>query len=173
MATNQTDLYDGALEQLTAAAVNMLKFLGDFSNNIEVGDLISEGWIRSVRYADDDRKRQWQPYYLPRHLYQEYKRITRPWTRTKNRRLGSKLQLDDSIDVADSVDYAGCYDLWESIEVLCTLQEREIIGMRASGMTLGEIGHQLGFSGERVRQKLERARLRLQAGGINYGQRSN
>jgi RNA polymerase sigma factor (sigma-70 family) len=162
--------WDGAYGVLEASAKLALDRLGDYSNFVEVGDLISEGWLKSVRYADTDHERQWQAWYLRKHLRRVYCRLQWIHYLTKCRNLGNRLPFEVAERVESFDHDLACVDLWQDIRQFCTEEELEIIRMRVARMTYREIGHVFGLSAERIRQRLTAIRNKLISGGIGHGQ---
>jgi len=166
-------LYEGAMRVLVAVAKKTLSRLGDRSGMVEEGDLISEGWLRSMRYAKNERQRKWQPFYLHLHMFYSYNRLRRFWHdggRSGRDFPNGRVDFEVAADSEIYHEEDGYRDLWDAIEVYCTEREMEVIRLREKGMSYREVGMRLGVSGERIRQILVRIRQKLLVGGIGDGQ---
>jgi len=151
-----------AMKVLTATAKVTLKKLDPKrSNFVEVGDLISEGWLRSMRYAAG--LSQWEPLQCLKHMMEEYRRL-------RYRRFSSNRNQDEIVLVSDDYplvwnrSYWGvrCLDLWDLIRVRCTPRQRRMVLARWEGCERREIADREGVSGETVR--LEAVETRRQIG---------
>lgn len=153
-----------AMKVLTAAATVTLSRLDpQRSNFVEVGDLISEGWLTSMRYAVGGLQ-QWEARYCVQHM-------TRAYIHLRHRRFSCSRNRNHPL-VALSDDYplecrrgqwgTRCLDLWDAILVRCTPRQRRIVVARMMGSTLQEAAEQVGLtSAEMARLEMCKVRKEL------------
>ena len=143
-----------AMKVLTATAKTTLRRLDpDRSNFVEEGDLISEGWLTSMRYAVGGLQ-QWEARFCMQHMMEEYWRLRhRSFACSRNR--GQIVRLSDDYDypLVWNGSYWGvrCLDLWDLIRVRCTPRQRRMVLARWEGRDRKEIAGQEGLSGGSVR----------------------
>jgi len=160
--------WDGAYSVLEAVAVRTLNSIGDHSNMIEVGDLISEGYLYSVRYATNAGQKKWQALYLMKHMGRAYNRLQKRYRYTQKPTLQKQMPFETAEILTGRDDNTYKYfDLWQTLYDFCTPYERDLLLDRIAGMTLREIGNKHGLSRERIRQKIKVVRERLLE-GTNY-----
>lgn len=151
-----------AMRVLTATAKATLRRLDPGKTNfVEVGDLISEGWLRSMRYAGG--LSQWEPLRCLKHMTEEYLRLRhRSFACSRNREHGMvRLSDDYPLECRRGVWGVRCLDLWEFVRVGCTPRQRRMILSRWEGRGRREIAEREGVSGETVRLESAAARKRL------------
>jgi len=150
-----------AMKVLTATAKTTLRRLDpQRSNFVEVGDLISEGWLRSMRYAEG--LTAWEPWQCLKHMAEEYRQLRhRRFSCSRNR--GQIVRLSDDYPLVWNRSHWGvrCLDLWDLIRVRCTPRQRRMVLARWEGRDRKEIAGQEGLSGETVRLETVEARKHL------------
>ncbi len=148
-----------AMAVLTATAQATLRQMDPGrSNFVEVGDLISEGWLRSMRYARQLEK--WEPLHCMKHMREEYLRLRfRSYSASYNHQHPT-LRISDDYPLIYHRSQWGvrCLDIWDMVQVRCTPRQRRVVLHRWRGYSRTEIARRLGLSGESVR--LERVHIR-------------
>lgn len=149
-----------AMKVLTATAKTTLRRLDPGRTNfVEEGDLISEGWLRSMRYAEG--LTAWEPWQCLKHMAEEYRRLRhRSFACSRNR--GQMVRLSDDYPLVWNRSHWGvrCLDLWDLIRVRCTPRQQRVIVSRWEGRSRQEIASGEGVSIETVR--LDTAAVRKQ-----------
>ena len=152
-----------AMKVLESTAKTTLKRLDPRRTNfVEVGDLISEGWLRSMRYAAS--LSQWEPLQCLKHMMEEYRRLRhRSFSCSRNREPGMvRLSEDYPLECRRGQWGVRCLDLWDLIRVRCTPRQRRMVLARWEGCERREIADREGVSCETVR--LEAVKTRRQIG---------
>ncbi len=148
-----------AMAVLTATAKATLRRMDpDKSNFVEVGDLISEGWLRSMRYAR--RLEKWEPLRCMKHMRTEYLRLR---FRAFSSVGGQPCRIVRISDDFPLVYHGGkwgtqCLELWDLVQTRCTVRQQLIVLERWRGSGRNEAAKRIGISGESVR--LEHLRIR-------------
>ena len=153
-----------AMKVLTATAKVTLRRLDpDGTNFVEVGDLISEGWLRSMRYATS--LSQWEPLQCLKHMGEEYRRLRyRSFSCSRNRELGIVRFSDDyPLECRRGLWGVRCLELWDVVCVRCTPRQQRIVLARWEGRERREIADREGLSGEMVRLEAVKVRNALKA----------
>ncbi len=169
--TNESNWWRGEGEQVEQEAMKVLESTAKTtlkrldpkrSNFVEVGDLISEGWLRSMRYAEG--LTAWEPWQCLKHMAEEYRRLRhRSFACSRNRREVVRLGDDYDYPLVWNGSYWGvrCLDLWDLIRVRCTPRQRRMVLARWEGRERREIAGQEGLSGETVRLETVEVRKHL------------
>lgn len=151
-----------AYSLLEAAAAKALHRSGRHRNYIEVGDLISEGWLRSLRFVRSDEELKWQPLHLLYAMIRAANRLENPHVESKHKvtfQQYPEVPFDSMNDISSDE-----FELAEEVLICCkTQRERDMFIARLRGYTDREIAKQFGCSYEWVRQVLFRVRDRFVA----------
>jgi len=151
-----------AMKVLTATAKTTLRRLDpQRSNFVEEGDLISEGWLTSMRYAVDGLQ-QWEARFCMQHMMEEYRRLRhRSFSCSRNR--GQIVRLSDDYPLVCHRGRWGvrCLDLWDLICARSTPRQRRMVLARWEGREWREIADQEGVSRETVRLETVEVRRRM------------
>lgn len=144
------------LKILKAAAITTLHRCKDHSNFVEVGDLISEGWLKSFRYIKEDKQLKWQPIHSRQAMQKARLRLLNPH-RLKERQIYFHSL---KIDVVEPSLFDG-EDMMKELLLCCkTVRDKTIVLMKAQGETNKNIGHRLGISGQWVSDLLKKIKER-------------
>ena len=151
-----------AMKVLESTAKTTLKRLDPRRTNfVEVGDLISEGWLRSMRYAAS--LSQWEPLQCLKHMMEEYRRLRhRSFSCSRNREPGMvRLSDDYPLECRRGVWGVRCLDLWDLIRVRCTPRQRRMVLARWEGRDRKEVAEREKVSPETVRLETVEVRKHL------------
>ncbi len=154
-----------AMKVLTATATATLRRLDPRGSNfVEVGDLISEGWLRSMRYCKEAG--QWDALRCMMHMRESYWRLrSRMFVAGKSAR---RMRVSDDYPLVCRRGQWGvrCLDLWDMIQVRCRPACRRMVLARWEGRGRREVACQEGVSGETVRLRCLAVRRALESDGI-------
>jgi len=135
-----------AMEVLTATAKATLRRMDPGrSNFVEVGDLISEGWLRSMRYAEGLTK--WEPWQCLTHMREEYLRLRfRSFSCSRRQPGMDRISDDYPLECHRGQWGVRCLDLWDAIRTRCTPRQRRIVLARWQGFSRKEAAGQVGLT---------------------------
>lgn len=174
----------GAYCMLEAAATRVLYKLGNGKRDIEVGDLINEGWLNSTRYCTSEENFERYEYlHVISHMFSAYWRLLGKTTAVKQKaqhwsierdNLGSSDHVNhdwvsrsewwcmsgDRIGVGhDAEPYIYEMDDIEEVLYCCqTWRERFIVKAKFEGMKTADIAERLELTSSRVMQILGNVR---------------
>lgn len=182
--TNRSNWWRGENEKIEKQAMNILEATAKTvlkqldpkqTNFVEVGDLISEGWLTSMRYAVDGLQK-WEARFCMQHMkeafiHMKYRRFS--CSRNRNHPL---IHLSDNYPLIYHKSGWGmkCLDLWDFIKVKTTKRQKGIILMKWMGWRAKDTTKQAGVtSKETVRLEMVKVRKELKGEYYeNYSERS-
>ncbi|MBN1361074.1 MAG: hypothetical protein JW993_10795 [Sedimentisphaerales bacterium] len=149
---------------LKAAARRVLRRMDpDGRGYVTEGDLISEGWARSVRYGCDGTMGK-QLIWCVKHMMTAWRELSFEQAYTPCRPQITHLSDDYPLERPDGQDGPRCVDLWDLIEAKCSRRQRQVLERRFAGETLREVGQQLGVTHQSVSLTQRRAVAALRRG---------
>ena len=167
--TNESNWWQGEGEEaeraamkilVAAAKVTLRKMDPGRTNFVEVGDLVSEGWLCSMRYAT--HLGNWASLHCMMHMRQQYIRLKRRiFSQSRNRPM-TRTSDDYPLLCHKGQWGSRCLDIWDAIETRCTPRQQRIAAARWQGYTRIEAAQQEGLtSAESVRLELHQVRQAL------------
>lgn len=149
---------------LKAAARRVLRRMDpDGRGFVTEGDLISEGWARSLRYGRDDTMSR-QLIWCIKHMMTAWRELSFEQAYTGSRPRITRLSDDYPLEHADGQYGTRCIELWDLIQARCTRRQREVLERRLAGETIREVGDGLGVTHQCVSITQRRAAEALRRG---------
>ena len=131
---------------LKAAARRVLRRMDpDGRGYVTEGDLISEGWARSVRYGCDDTMGK-QLIWCVKHMMTAWRELSFEQAYTGSRPTITRLSDDYPLERADGQYGTRCIELWDLIETRCSRRQKQVLQARLTGETVREVGQRLGVT---------------------------
>lgn len=131
---------------LKAAARRVLRRMDpDGRGYVTEGDLISEGWARSVRYGRDDTMRK-QLIWCVKHMMTAWRELSFEQVHTSSRPQITRLSDDHLLEGVDGEYVSRCIELQDLIEARCSERQKQVLEGRLAGETVRELGNRLGVT---------------------------
>lgn len=148
---------EDAIWILKAAARRVLRRMDpDGRGFVTEGDLISEGWARSVRYGCDDTMGK-QLIWCIKHMMTAWRELSFEQAYTRSRPRITHLSEDYPLEHAGGQYGMRSVDLWDLIDTRCSKRQKQVLERRLAGETIREVGQKLGVTHQCVSATQRRA----------------
>ncbi len=137
---------EDAMWVLKAAARRVLRRMDPEGRGfVTEGDLISEGWARSVRYGSDGTMNK-QLIWCVKHMMTAWRELSFEQAYTGSRPRMTPLSDDFPLERPDAQHGAQYVELWDLIEARCSRRQQQVLERRLAGHTVREVGERLGVT---------------------------
>ena len=120
------------------------------------GDLISEGWARSVRYGSDETMGK-QLIWCVKHMMTAWLELSFEQPYARARPHITRLSDDYPLECVDSRYGTRCIDLWDLIDARCSRRQKQVLELRLTGRTMREVSQSMGVTHQCVSSTERRA----------------